>query len=249
MGKIILIKGADFSKVSVEKVKLIIDKFNISVFSNSEELGTVTGGGIYEDGDVVTLSAIPNTDCEFVEWDDGVTDATRTIIAGENVKTSYTAIFRGWILGTKKLIPKNFYYGPVTMYMNEQASANIAGKTISKIFLRIGSINSSEEFKDIVDTTLDIGIGYCDWNYEDETVEKNKVVLTRIESIYSNVVKEFEPVTIPIGKRFWFRIYIKKEKTSLASFEEDYITCSQYSQQNDGNLSNNTTLKPLIDFM
>lgn len=249
MGKIILIKGADFSKVSVEKVKLIIDKFNISVFSNSEELGTVTGGGIYEDGDVVTLSAIPNTDCEFVEWDDGVTDSTRTIIAGENVKTSYTAIFRGWILGTKKLTPKNVYYGPVTMYMNEQASANIAGKTISKIFLRIGTIYSSEEFKDIVDTTLDIEIGYCDWNYEDESVEKNKVVLTYIESIYSNIVKEFEPVTIPIGKRFWFRISIKKEKTSIAANVENYIICSHYSQSNDGKNLQAMQLSPHIDFM
>lgn len=248
MGKIILIKGADFSKVSVEKVKLVIDKFNISVFSNSEEFGTVTGGGIYEEGEVVTLSAIPNTDCEFVEWDDGVTDATRTIIVGENTKTSYTAIFRGWILGTKKLTPKNIYYGPVTMYMNEQASANIAGKTISKIFLRISSTNSSEEFKDIVDCTLGIEIGYCDWNYEDESVEKNKVVLTYIESIYSNTIKEFEPVTIPIGKRFWFRISIEKETTSIASFVEDYIICSQYSQFNDGNLSN-MNLRPLIDFM
>ena len=222
MGKIILIKGADFSKVSVEKVKLIIDKFNISVFSNSEELGTVTGGGIYEEGDVVTLSAIPNTDCEFVEWDDGVTDSTRTIIAGENTKTSYTAIFKyQWTFGVKNYEPtKSSFTRGIHFLLSEEANAKIAGKSISSVFTRIYD-DKKDEF---VDSTgyITLTIGYCDWNTD---IITNEVELIRIEEVYSNVVTEFEPITIPIDKRMWFKF----SRSIAAQKDRKYLVCSQYS--------------------
>lgn len=243
MGKIILIKGADFSEVSVDKVNLVLNKISIAVFSDSPEWGTVTGGGIYNEGDVVTISAIPNPDCEFVEWDDGVTDATREIIVGENSKTTYIAIFKSWLLGTKSLIPFNNYYENITFYMSEQASANIAGKTISELFVRLGIQNSSEPYVDSTGS-INIGIGYCDWS-EGTTVE-NQVDLIIVEKVFSNVVTKFEPITIPDGKRVWFRLYRGVETCRLAAQKNIYI-CTQVSYSNDGKLDNINT-KPLIDF-
>lgn len=239
MGKIILIKGADFSKVSVEKVELVINKFNISVFSNSEELGTVTGGGIYEEGDVVTLYAIPNTDCEFVEWDDGVTDATRTIIAGEDAKTSYTAIFKyPWTFGVKNYEPKKSAFRPnIPFLLSEEANAKIAGKPISSVFTRIYD-NTKDEFVDSTDY-ITLTIGYCDWNTDTIT---NKVELIRIEEVYSNVVTEFEPITIPIDKRMWFKF----SGSIAAQKDKKYLVCSQYS--NNGIEILSLDLYCLIDF-
>lgn len=54
-------------------------------------LAGMTTKGNYAKGTEVTMSAYPYTDCRFIRWDDGNTEATRTVIANE-AKT-YTAEF------------------------------------------------------------------------------------------------------------------------------------------------------------
>lgn len=65
--------------------------YEIVVSTNDSELGTVTGGGIYPEGAVITITATPIGYATFVKWDDGNTDATRTITVTANA--TYTAIF------------------------------------------------------------------------------------------------------------------------------------------------------------
>lgn len=45
-------------------------RYSVVVSSNDSELGYVTGGGLYEEGDTVTIRAIVNNDCcnEFLGW-------------------------------------------------------------------------------------------------------------------------------------------------------------------------------------
>ena len=63
----------------------------ITVLSANETMGTVTGGGNYPDGSTVTITATPNTGYHFVEWQDGVTTATREItVSGD---ATYSATF------------------------------------------------------------------------------------------------------------------------------------------------------------
>ena len=63
----------------------------ITVLSANETMGTVTGGGNYPDGSTVTITATPNTGYHFVEWQDGVTTATREItVSGD---ATYSAAF------------------------------------------------------------------------------------------------------------------------------------------------------------
>ena len=63
----------------------------ITVLSANETMGTVTGGGNYPDGSKVTITATPNTGYHFVEWQDGVTTATREItVSGD---ATYSATF------------------------------------------------------------------------------------------------------------------------------------------------------------
>ncbi len=65
--------------------------YNIRVTANNSDYGTVTGGGIYEHGKTVTLTATPKTGYKFVQWNDGNTSATRTITVTGNA--AYTATF------------------------------------------------------------------------------------------------------------------------------------------------------------
>lgn len=53
--------------------------------------GTVTGGGEYDNGTTVTLTATPNTGYKFKQWSDGDTSATRTVTVTGNA--TYTAEF------------------------------------------------------------------------------------------------------------------------------------------------------------
>lgn len=57
-----------------------------------EETGTVIGGGSYEAGSSVELTAIPNEGYDFVRWQDGISDNPRTITVTGNA--TYTAYFR-----------------------------------------------------------------------------------------------------------------------------------------------------------
>ena len=54
--------------------------FTLTVEADSTGWGTVTGGGIYYYGDTVTIEAIPNLGCEFLYWNDSITDNPREIV-------------------------------------------------------------------------------------------------------------------------------------------------------------------------
>lgn len=63
----------------------------IAVESSNIAYGTVTGGGVYDDGSQVTLQANPNEGSYFERWSNGVTDNPYVFNATENI--SLTAIF------------------------------------------------------------------------------------------------------------------------------------------------------------
>ena len=81
-----------------------IPQITISVTSNDDNMGTVSGGGTYDEGAEVTISATAKASYRFVKWDDEVTDATRTFSAAENL--TLKAIFekvpnRAWAYDLK----------------------------------------------------------------------------------------------------------------------------------------------------
>ena len=68
-----------------------IEIYSISVETNDNSKGRVTGNGEYEFGATIEINAIPNEGCEFVSWNDGNTDNPRTItVTGD---AEYTALF------------------------------------------------------------------------------------------------------------------------------------------------------------
>ena len=69
----------------------VCDNITITVSSANENMGTVSGGGEYEFGAQVTITATPNQGYRFVRWTDGNTNNPRTITATANA--TYIATF------------------------------------------------------------------------------------------------------------------------------------------------------------
>ncbi len=65
--------------------------YTVTVVSNNTAMGTVTGGGTYEQGTTVQISAIPNNGYHFDHWSDGNTQNPRNITVNSNI--SLTAYF------------------------------------------------------------------------------------------------------------------------------------------------------------
>ena len=67
-------------------------KYTLVVAVNDERLGTVKGGGVYNRGTSVTLTATAAKGAQFMKWSDGVTSATRTVTVSADA--TYTALFK-----------------------------------------------------------------------------------------------------------------------------------------------------------
>ena len=63
----------------------------VSVVASPTQGGSVSGGGSVAKGTQLTLRATANSGYRFVRWNDGDTNATRTVTA--SATTSYTAVF------------------------------------------------------------------------------------------------------------------------------------------------------------
>ena len=59
--------------------------YTINATANDANMGTVTGGGTYYEGETVTLTATPKTGYRFVNWSNSSTDAKLTFTASENL--------------------------------------------------------------------------------------------------------------------------------------------------------------------
>ena len=66
-------------------------KHTITVKSNNDAWGTVTGGGSYNDQEVATLLATPNAGYYFVKWQDNSTENPRSITVTQD--ETWTAFF------------------------------------------------------------------------------------------------------------------------------------------------------------
>ncbi len=64
--------------------------YTVTVNANDTTMGSVSGGGTYEEGRVITLEATPNAGYHFVHWNDDVTEATRNVtVKADIIFTAY----------------------------------------------------------------------------------------------------------------------------------------------------------------
>lgn len=66
-------------------------QYTVTVLSNDNTLGSVSGGGVYTDGDTATIVAAPAANCIFLHWQDGDTNLTRRFAV--TADTTFTATF------------------------------------------------------------------------------------------------------------------------------------------------------------
>ncbi|MBO7482097.1 MAG: leucine-rich repeat domain-containing protein [Bacteroidales bacterium] len=57
-----------------------LNEYNITVLSNNDSYGSVSGGGTYYEGDTAAIFAMPNSGYDFVSWNDGDELNPRTIV-------------------------------------------------------------------------------------------------------------------------------------------------------------------------
>ncbi len=75
----------------LDNVVLFKSSEGVFVDANATVGGTVTGGGAVVKGENVTLTGTAKSGYRFTGWSDGMTDATRTFTATEDV--SYTYVY------------------------------------------------------------------------------------------------------------------------------------------------------------
>lgn len=75
-----------------EEDGVLINYYTVTATSATPTMGSVTGGGEYEENTSAVLTAIPATGHEFVAWNDGNTDNPRTITVVSD--TSFSATFQ-----------------------------------------------------------------------------------------------------------------------------------------------------------
>ena len=74
-------------------------EYTINVVSESEVMGTVSGGGVYKEDTTIIISAQANEGFKFVQWSDGNTDNPRVVSVEGDI--TYTAEFVEIIPETK----------------------------------------------------------------------------------------------------------------------------------------------------
>ena len=65
--------------------------YTVTVTTETPYLGTVTGSGVYPEGAVIEIKAIPNANATFAKWDDGNTDNPRSVTVTQDL--TFTALF------------------------------------------------------------------------------------------------------------------------------------------------------------
>ena len=96
------------------------ETFTVTVNSNNEAWGSVTGSGTYAAGATVTLAAVPATNCLFVKWNDEVTDNPRTItVASDITYTAYFAEKTGGTFSFSGKVQKGPFVTGTTITVNE----------------------------------------------------------------------------------------------------------------------------------
>lgn len=149
-----------------------VNYFTISTDVNDANLGSVTGAGEYDEGDTVTLTAVPETGCRFVSWNDGNTDNPRTFTASETA--TYTATF------------EEIQYTDVTIAVNEPSWGTITAPSSGNIetgtWITL-TATPSEDYK------------FEGWQVDGEIVQTSEVVNLLVAGQEMDIIAVFSAIT------------------------------------------------------
>ena len=107
------------SAITFQAIFETVNWYSIAATSADGTMGSVTGSGDYDEGDTVTLTAVPETDYKFIEWSDGNVSNPRTFTASQSL--SLSATFAAII------------YSDVTIASNDTELGTVSGATSGNI--------------------------------------------------------------------------------------------------------------------
>ena len=145
----------------------VVPTYTITVTSSDETMGTVTGGGTYEEGATATLTATANDGYHFVQWNDGNTDNPRTITVTEDA--TYTATFEA---------------DPTPTYTITVTSADVTMGTVT------GGGVYNEGDTVMIEAIPNANYEFVQWN-DDNTDNPRRIIVTQDQEF----VATFQPVT------------------------------------------------------
>lgn len=124
---------------------MLLDSFPVVLSCNDATLGGTEGDGVYAQGSMPMLNAVPNSESRFVEWSDGETENPRYALTNDTVRLS--AVFEPLAEGnvTMRLYSLNPNLGTASI---DNASGTLehypAGTTIT---LRATPVDSTKRFR------------------------------------------------------------------------------------------------------
>ena len=181
-------------------------RYTITVLSADENQGTVDGGGTYNEGSEVQISATPKYGYRFTSWDDGNTDNPRTITVTENA--TYIANFEiipGYYTITVETEGVDWGSGLIT-YNGEEVTAPVTvaeGATPS--FVIDGLMTTNGDYFNIVAIAVDGEevellnenfINIYTYNYTFEPVTANHTLLITFTWVAFADLLENSPMSI-----------------------------------------------------
>jgi len=135
-----------------------VTMYTITVTSNNEAWGTVTGGGQYAENSSATITATPNAGYRFVEWQDGDENASRTVTV--TADATYTATFAE-ATGIEEV--EN---GNVTLFPNPANTTVTIRGIEGESIVTIVDLNGREVYRANANNTLTIDLsGYAKGAY------------------------------------------------------------------------------------
>lgn len=149
---------------------ITLNWYTITVTSDNTDLGSVSGSGDYDEGDTVTLTAVPETDCRFTGWSDGNIENPRTFQASASL--NLTAYFEA------------IDYKTFSLTINDDTKGSVTG----------GSANRYEAGTQIELTAVpESGCKFVCWEINGEDIEYDNPLLfdvdddTTIEAQFADI--------------------------------------------------------------
>ncbi len=193
----------------------------VAAIPNNNDYGSVSGGGTYAEGTIVTLVATPNEGYRFVSWNDNSTENPRQIIVTENA--AYVASFAEVSQVTEYTIiavPANQNQGSVTgggtypegaivtltatasdgfhfVSWDDSSTENPRTITVTADAMYIATFESDDTPQPIYLTITDTACGSYTWNEETYT-ETNSYYQTFTASNSADSIVRLDLVIYPL---------------------------------------------------
>ena len=199
-----------------------IPQYTVTTIASPAGKGSITGGGLYNEGTNVTLTATAHTGYTFVRWeDDDTAEATRTITVAGNI--TYTAIFdkvspRAWAYDLRKVENGENYEFTFTATSSGTATilfTDAEGNAVAPTKEVVGVVTAGETKTVPIAKTQFTGAQDIYWSVkvEGEAITKMAEITDPTKGIYNFYVPQGIAVDNSPNSMYFGRIYVASATT------------------------------------